>query len=398
MANTFKFGNGKWYGKKGTIMAYNDENKNIKPLGFSFTRDSIATYVGSDGLIKTAGDGEPRVDYTDNTDGHLLLEPARTNSLVQSNQFDTTWATTNVTVASGQTGVGGSTDAWKLSSTGSNSRLQYNISLSGQRAFSIYAKAGTLNFIRLFSAGGDNPSAYFNLSDGTVSSQDTEVNSAKIQNLGSGWYRCEIVFNETISSVRIYPAQADSDISQTSGHVFIQHAQLEAGSYATSLINTDGETKTRTAETCEGAGNSTVINKTQGVLFAEIAALADDLTFRQITLNDGSLNTILIGYRTNSNRIYSQLVSDNVSQAFIGYDVADITEFHKVAVVYENNRVDLWIDGVKRATDTSATMPLNLTNIDLESTSSSAQFYAKTKQIKLYDTALTDSELKTLTT
>ena len=41
--NTLKFGNGEWYGKKDTILAYNDENSNFKPLPFSFDRDTSAT-------------------------------------------------------------------------------------------------------------------------------------------------------------------------------------------------------------------------------------------------------------------------------------------------------------------------------------------------------------------
>ena len=75
MANTFKFGNGNWATKEDSVLAYNDENNNFKPLPFDFTRASTATYVDSDGLIKTAGNGEARIDYTDSTDGALLLEP-----------------------------------------------------------------------------------------------------------------------------------------------------------------------------------------------------------------------------------------------------------------------------------------------------------------------------------
>ena len=39
MSNTLKFGNGEWYGKKDTILAYNDENSNFKPLPFSFRQE-----------------------------------------------------------------------------------------------------------------------------------------------------------------------------------------------------------------------------------------------------------------------------------------------------------------------------------------------------------------------
>ena len=87
MANTFKFGNGNWAVKDGYVLAYNDENNNFKPLPFDFTRASSATRVNKQGLIETVPSGKPRIDFLNNTSGHLLLEPSRTNSLLQSNQL-----------------------------------------------------------------------------------------------------------------------------------------------------------------------------------------------------------------------------------------------------------------------------------------------------------------------
>ena len=84
MANTFKFGNGNWAVKDGYALAYNDENGNFKPLPFDFTRASSATTLNRQGLIETVGSDKPRIDFTDNTSGHLLLEPQRTNSLTYS--------------------------------------------------------------------------------------------------------------------------------------------------------------------------------------------------------------------------------------------------------------------------------------------------------------------------
>ena len=48
--NTLKFGNGEWYGKEDTILAYNSENNNYKPLPFTFERASTATRVNKEGL------------------------------------------------------------------------------------------------------------------------------------------------------------------------------------------------------------------------------------------------------------------------------------------------------------------------------------------------------------
>ena len=99
MANTLKFGNGEWYGKKDTILAYNDENSNYKPLPFDFSRASSATVINKDGLIETVGSGEPRIDYKDNSKGALLLEPSRTNLITQSEAFGNSyWAKSGATI------------------------------------------------------------------------------------------------------------------------------------------------------------------------------------------------------------------------------------------------------------------------------------------------------------
>ena len=80
MSATLNLGtDGNWATKKDTILAYNDENSNFKPLAFNFDRDTLATRVNKDGLIETVGSGEPRIDYKDDSKGALLLEPSRSN-------------------------------------------------------------------------------------------------------------------------------------------------------------------------------------------------------------------------------------------------------------------------------------------------------------------------------
>ena len=50
-------------------------------------------------------------------------------------------------------------------------------------------------------------------------------------------------------------------------------AQLEQQSYATSYIPTNGATSTRLQDIATNSGNSTLINSTEGVLYAEISFL-----------------------------------------------------------------------------------------------------------------------------
>ena len=74
-----KLGNGNWAVKEDKLLAYNDNSGLFFNKEFDFSRGSTATYVGRDGLIASAASGVPRIDFTNDTKGHLLLEPSRTN-------------------------------------------------------------------------------------------------------------------------------------------------------------------------------------------------------------------------------------------------------------------------------------------------------------------------------
>jgi len=398
--NTLKFGNGEWYGKKDTILAYNDENSNFKPLPFSFDRASSATRVNKDGLIETVGSGEPRIDYKDDSKGALLLEPSRSNSLVQSNQFDTTWTTTNATVTSGQRGVGGSSDAWLLSKSSVGGRINQSISLNGVQTTSIYAKANTSNWIAFISGG--SKTAYFDLQNGVLGTVSGTAIDAKIESVGNGWYRCSLIQDVTLTEIRVYIAEDDLDVSGTSGSIYIQYAQVEQGSYATSYLPTQGGAVTRVADVCTNGGNEQVINSTEGVLYAEMSALANDLTQRFISLSDGTTtNRLILGFDNSSNRIISFARVGGALSFDIKETVSNIQSYNKIAIKWKENDFALWSNGVELGIDTSgASFSSNVLNTlkfsDADGTTEI--FNGNTKDVRVYNTALTDSELQALTT
>lgn len=178
----------------------------------TFTRGSAATRVNSEGLI----------------------EKERGNLLLQSNTFDTTWVSSNTTETGGQSGYDGSSDAWLLSKTSGYANLNQSVSASGVNTYSVYAKANTLNWLRIV---GGSTSAFFDLNNGVVGSTDAG-NIAKMTSIGSGWYRCEVAMNASTTIMRIYPAQANNDVSGTSGNILIQDAMLNQGLVAQSYIPT----------------------------------------------------------------------------------------------------------------------------------------------------------------
>ena len=159
-----------------------------------------------------------------------LIEKGRENVLLQSNQFNTSpWAQA-ATLTSGQSGYDGSTDAWLLTKNAGYDRIDQSIVFSGVNTFSVYAKAGTHNWVYLRVDHTSFSSAYFDLQNGTIGTTSTTID-ANIEDIGSGWYRCSIVFNQPSGSVvRIYPSDSNNGVgNSTSGNIYIQDAQLEQG-------------------------------------------------------------------------------------------------------------------------------------------------------------------------
>jgi hypothetical protein len=387
MANTLNLGNGNWATKEDSLLAYNSENGNFKPLPFDFTRASSATVVNKAGLIETVGSGEPRIDFSNDAKGALKLEPSRSNNLPYAEQFDNAaWSKGNLTVTANQAiSPDGSQTADLLQLTSAGGNVYDGVGGSGDYAFSVFAKYVDAQFIRLRSTGSY---AYFDIQNGSVGST-INVSSTKIEDYGNGWYRCTVVGNNTNSLAQIFVSDTDGSNTGT-GSVYLWGAMFEAGSYATSYIPTQGSAVTRVAESCNNGGNEQVFNDSEGVLYAEISALANDLTYRSISIS-GHINLFY-------NNVSNTIVVSSTGGALIIKQLSDITSFNKIALKYKANDFALWVNGVESGTDTSATTSNSLTTLNYDNGAGGSKWYGSTKQIQYYNTALTDAELISLTT
>ena len=188
------------------------------------------------------GDGD--LDFTRSNDTATrvnsvgLIEKVRTNRLLQSNTFSTTWLFVGTgTVTTGATDPFGGTTAWTLAKTAANTFLyQSTAGFSGSATFSIYAKAGTVDQVWINHAQSGAFSAFFDLTLGTTFGSAGCV--ATIVSVGGGWFRCSI--SGTVTSpinMRIYPASGGS-LSGTTGNILIYAAQGETGNIATDYIPT----------------------------------------------------------------------------------------------------------------------------------------------------------------
>jgi len=397
MANTLKFGNGEWYGKKDTILAYNDENNNYKPLPFDFSRASSATRVNKDGLIETVGSGEPRIDYKDDSKGALLLEPSRSNSLVQSNQFDTNWIGSSTSVLSGYLGLDGTNSAWLLTKTANiSANIRQNITFSGIHTFSVYLKKGTNTSAILRSTGGNDARVEINLIDGTTSGA-VNTTSVLTESMGNDWWRCSMTLNASSNTaVRIYPEAPLG--GTTAGNIYMQYAQLEQGSYATSYIPTQGSAVTRLADSCSQTVPSSVIGQTEGTLFIEVGKINNN------SVTGASKWFMEIRKDANNSFGFGSGGADAsppirfVTQISGAYATEiEIPNFSnsKIAISYNSTNFKIFQNGFLRHTVNKNIGYYSEIEF-LEGASTDLRMIMK--NFKLYNTALTDQELINLTT
>ena len=341
----------------------------------------------------------PRLDYSGGAScASLLLEPQRTNATTYSEDFShSSYSKTNATVTSGFLAPDGSTNATKLVTSAANGQLLFNAGNGNisTKSISVFAKANTstskFKIIEQYYSGHQT---LFDLNLGVVEFNNSA--GSKIEDYGNGWYKCTHI--QSYSSGQINATFAFR--TNTAESLYIWGTQSEVGAYPTSYIPTSGSTVTRSADVCNNAGTSATFNSTEGVLFVEIAALANDGTYRMISLSDGTAtNRISFFYQNSpSNTIAVESAGSGTNLGIYGQSLT-ITNSNKIAVKYKANDCALWVNGVEVATDTSfaAFSSGTFTELSFDRGDGLMDFYGKTKQLMVFDEALSDEELSDLT-
>ena len=371
---------------------------------FNFSRNTVATRINKDGLIETVASGVSRLNYplidgvVNGCPSHLL-EPERLQKIQYSEDFSNNWGLIRVTQSANSViSPDGTLNATFLSEDSSNNShiIIDNNTLSGTYTHSVFAKKGTRVNIGLFCDSSSNV-AKFDLDNGVI--LDSSVFDAEIKEYHNGWYRCVITTTQT-TPVRIAILDNSANLSYqgdgTSG-LYIWGAQLEAGSYPTSYIPNYGTSAgiTRSAETANGAGDASTFNDSEGVLMAEISALANDGTNRQISISNGTnAQRIYFGFSANTN----EFILSSRDSSYIQGTISDVLNFNKYAFQYKTGNFKAFINGFNyNLTLDGGLLPTGLDRLNFDDSLGNADFYGNTKQIQYFDSALNDSDLETLT-
>ena len=380
MSNTLNLGtDGQWATKDGSLLAYNNESGNYKPLPFDFTRASSATVVNKAGLIETVQSGIPRIDFLGNTNGALLLEPQRTNLFQYSEPTTNEGAASNITYESFNWAIGFE----NCVKFGDNSVVRYRygatVPASTEVTLSFFIIMDDLSepVASLLNSSGDFSIVMSGSVSGTL---NTNVS------MGDNIWKVSQTTTSGVSSlgnngIIKYTTQSNK------GFRVVGFQAESSASYPTSYIPTQGSTVTRVAETCSGAGNDQVFNSTEGVLEVNISALFNDLTRRAIVISDGTTtNRVFFRYNSVSQQIqFFVIVGGNAVYAYTE-TLTDQTDYAVFKLKWSASDFGLKIDGVEvDAQASGVSFSANtLTTMNFYENVGVYNFYGNIKYIKVY--------------
>jgi hypothetical protein len=320
----------------------------------TFTRASSGTFVDSAGVLQTATNDVARFDHDPVTGESLglLVEEQRTNLLLRSEDFSTTWVRFNVNASSNAIlAPDGTLTADKLTENDADNfhRIRQGITSGVTGVFSVFLKAAERTRVNL-GTSDTNLIADFDLSAGSVVS-----GTGSIEPFSDGWYRCSISATFTTSGPFLLLRNSSSEFytgDGTSG-IYLWGAQLEAGSFPTSYIPTTTAAATRNASLADLISGAIANNIRSFCVEFSSPAVG---TRGVVSLNDNTANE-RASVLTSGTDPRLVVHDGGVEQANInGGTVADGVRT-RVAVRINADDFAISINGGAVVTDTSGTLP-----------------------------------------
>lgn len=374
----------------------------------TFTRASSATYVDSAGLIQTASTDVPRFDHNPTTGESLglLVEEARTNLLVRSEEFETGWAAAGGAVASAGTNVApnGTATADTITDTNGTTASPFifqTVTLADSTTYtmSCYLKAGTKSTARV---GIRNKAGSIIFSNFDLAAGTTSVGSAissSIESVGNGWYRCIVVAGSSTGATSqrglIYIDTASYTADGT-GTILAWGAQLEAGAFPTSYIPTTTATVTRSADVASitGSNFSNWYRQEQGTVFAEYRTPASG-TRGVVGFNNNTADE-RVALFTSGTDPKLIVVDGGVTQADLDGGAVVASTMAKTAAAFAANDFSIVHAGGTAVTDTGGTMPTP-DRIFIGADQAGNYQNGRTKRVMYWPLRLPNSTLQALT-
>jgi len=378
----------------------------------TFTRASTATYFDSAGTLQNAAIDAQRLDYDPSTLAAqgLLIEESRSNLILQSEDFATTWGLVTGTVTTNAaTAPSGTVTADALVTSGVSAQVFQGLTITSGATVtgSVFLKQNGLTEVEIVLLSNANTTPYgratFNVSLGAISVAATSSNgglnaSAIITNVGNGWYRCSVTVTYpavTAAGMRIFSAGA-------TGSVYAWGAQVEAGAFPTSYIPTTTTALTRAADVASVNTLSPWFNASAGTVYVEAVGVNNTaaVTRRFLEVSDGSINErFILGYSTTSSTrflIFDAGILQADVQVSTGVSAGSLV---KMASAYATNDFQQASNTTLGVADTSGTLPtvttMYLGSDNIQGAGTMLNGYLR--RITYYPRRLSNAELQALT-
>lgn len=362
----------------------------------------------------------PRIDYSNGSCPSILVEPQRTNLVIQSEQINlwtgglNTTVTPNVSIA-----PNGIQNANNINITNINGywrRLGLNLANSTTYAASVFVKKSATtsnkNFSFYYNNNVSSPNngeyrAVVNLTNltitttpiGTITTGRPTIISSSLIDYGNGWYRAIVVFTTGSSA-----GSSNSEIGFLANGEVVDFdawgAQLEAGTNATSYIPTTTATVTRNADVITNTNASTLIGQTEGTIFCE---------FYNPSILEGIKSLFQLSETSNAATNALSFQTSNNSTTNIGFTIFQptagtissgvrtiINGLNKICIVYSTSGTKLFINGV--LTDTLNNTQLPVLNQIMLGHRNILRQWGYIDNFVLYKTQITDAQAIELTT
>lgn len=275
-----KLGEGNWAVKDGNLLAAKETNGRFKNAEFTVTRGTDATYVGKDGLIKTASFYN-LIDYSEDF-----------------NNSD--WSKIDVLIEGGYTAPNGSNTAYKVTNNGSNAHLVGYNGINTSKHKSIWAKTVS----------------------GTGSAYLLNRNTSNLFTLTNEWQRFDVAHN---GADFFYAVDfRNSPLTE----VILWGAQLVEGTEALDYQYTNGK---------EGIPRIDFTDNTDGHLLLEPESrnlylnseptanegAADNITYEPFAWDNGFTNCVRFGDNSSTTYRYGGTALANTTYTLSCYVIMD---------------------------------------------------------------------------
>jgi hypothetical protein len=330
--------------------------------------------------LTSAGDIPQSYDLVNSRYG-ILVEPAATNLILRSQEFDdASWISSNQTETADQIAApDGTTTADLITLTGDDViRQDVTISAGATVTASVYFKAGTTTqwiCLGLGSGTGNRVDIWFDIINGVVGTNGTAGSgwahsASSIETLASGWYRCIATVTTAVNTTfRFAWDTRTADGGSTGGSsgwtYYVWGAQVEATAYGTSYIPTTTVAVTRAVDDITVATSTIPFQQNPGTMYADYSARSVSGTKTVASFTDGTDDNDEVSLRYANADPTLVIDAGGVNQTSTDLGTAVAGTRHQMTASWDTNDVDGSFDGAAPTNDATATMPTGMDELGL---------------------------------